>query len=208
MSKFLTEQENFWAGEFGNNYIKRNMSKQLLASNINFFSNSLKNTYKIKDCIEFGSNIGMNLKAIGSLYPNLNKYAIEINNKAIDYLKSIVKEENIFNQSILDFNSDKKWDLVLIKGVLIHINPTKLDIVYEKLFSATRKYLLICEYYNPNPISLDYRGNADKLFKRDFAGEILSKYNNLQLLDYGFVYHNDNKFPQDDITWFLLKNNS
>lgn len=43
------------------------------------------------------------------------------------------------------------------------------------------------------------------LFKRDFAGEMLEKYQDLQLVDYGFVYHGDANFPQDDLTWFLLE---
>ena len=27
----------------------------------------------------------------------------------------------------------------------------------------------------------------------------------LTLLDYGFLYHRDNNFPQDDISWFLIE---
>ena len=56
-----------------------------------------------------------------------------------------------------------------------------------------------------SPVSINYRGHKDKLFKRDFAGEIMKKYKSLKLLDYGFVYHKDLSFPQDDLTWFLLK---
>ena len=33
----------------------------------------------------------------------------------------------------------------------------------------------------------------------------MDKYDDLQLIDYGFAYHRDNNFYQDDITWFLLK---
>ena len=32
---FKTEQEKFWAGDFGNQYIGRNNSAQLLGSNLN-----------------------------------------------------------------------------------------------------------------------------------------------------------------------------
>ena len=39
--KFKTEQEQFWNGSFGDNYISRNESQEQLASNINFFSNML-----------------------------------------------------------------------------------------------------------------------------------------------------------------------
>ena len=27
----------------------------------------------------------------------------------------------------------------------------------------------------------------------------------IQLVDYGFAYHRDKSFPQDDISWFLLE---
>ncbi len=67
------------------------------------------------------------------------------------------------------------------------------------------KYILLCEYYNPTPISLEYRGHSNKLFKRDFAGEMLEKYSNLELKDYGFSYSKDKNYPLDDITWFLMK---
>ena len=37
-NNYETDQENFWAGEFGNDYIDRNIGSDLLASNLNFFS--------------------------------------------------------------------------------------------------------------------------------------------------------------------------
>jgi spore coat polysaccharide biosynthesis protein SpsF len=64
---------------------------------------------------------------------------------------------------------------------------------------------LICEYYNPSPVTINYRGHKDRLFKRDFAGEFMDVYKDVELIDYGFSYRRDQKFPQDDITWFLLK---
>ncbi|MFM6157881.1 MAG: pseudaminic acid biosynthesis-associated methylase, partial [Sphaerospermopsis kisseleviana] len=68
-------------------------------------------------------------------------------------------------------------------------------------------YLLIAEYYNPSPVAIPYRGHADRLFKRDFAGEVLDQHPELRLVDYGFVYRRDPNFPQDDITWFLIEKN-
>lgn len=88
---------------------------------------------------------------------------------------------------------------------MIHINPEKLDTVYEMLYKYSKKYVMICEYYNPTPVEVNYRGNEGKLFKRDFAGEILDKFPDLKLIDYGFVYHRDANFPQDDTNWFLME---
>jgi spore coat polysaccharide biosynthesis protein SpsF len=51
---------------------------------------------------------------------------------------------------------------------------------------------------------VNYRGNENRLFKRDFAGELINKFD-MNLIDYGFTYHRDKHFPQDDLTWFLLE---
>ena len=99
----------------------------------------------------------------------MNQYAIEINKKAVSLLSETLPKDNIFNVSILDFKPIRKWDLVLIKGVLIHMNQDYLKNIYQTLIDSTSKYLLICEYYNPNPVMIKYRGNDEKLYKRDFA---------------------------------------
>jgi pseudaminic acid biosynthesis-associated methylase len=202
---YKTKQEKFWAGEFGSDYIQRNHGEQMLAANLNFFSKALKSANNIDSCIEFGANIGMNLKALRLLYPKQELSGIEINEKAAKELASVISYRNVYQKSILDFDENKEWDLVLIKGVLIHINPKELELVYSKLFKATSRYLLIAEYYNPSPVSIQYRENDDRLFKRDFAGEIMQIYPEFSLIDYGFLYHGDQYFPHDDITWFLLE---
>lgn len=46
---YKTEQENFWAGEFGEEYIQRNKGAQLLASNLSFFSKALSNAILTKN---------------------------------------------------------------------------------------------------------------------------------------------------------------
>lgn len=204
---FKTDQEAFWAGEFGDAYIKRNQGKNLLASNLNFFSKSLSSTNNLNSCIEFGANIGMNLKALRQLYPDIELNAIEINKEAAEELTSLVNKKNIFQGSIFNYDPVRKFDLVIIKGVLIHINPDQLMNVYNKLVASSKRYILVAEYYNPSPVAIPYRGHTDKLFKRDFAGEMMDNFSELSLKDYGFAYHRDPTFPQDDISWFLLEKN-
>jgi spore coat polysaccharide biosynthesis protein SpsF len=205
---YTTEQEKFWATDFGNHYIERNQGDQLLASNLNFFTKTLEQAGKVESCIEFGANIGMNLKALKLLYPSINLKAIEINKEASKHLGEIIGHKNIYNGSIFDFKVESKAQLSLIKGVLIHINPDMLQQVYEKLYQSSEKYILIAEYYNPSPVTINYRGHSDRLFKRDFAGEFLEKFKDTELVDYGFSYRKDPAFPQDDITWFLIKKNN
>ncbi|WP_258238885.1 pseudaminic acid biosynthesis-associated methylase [Arcobacter sp. CECT 8985] len=200
--EYKTEQEKFWAEEFGDEYSCRNTS--IIKSNINFFSKVFSRVDNVNSVIEFGSNIGMNLHALSTI-SNLEISAIEINKTAVNELKKLNFLKKVYNESLLDINLDEKFDMTLIKGVLIHINPEYLDVVYEKLYNYSNRYILVAEYYNPTPVEIPYRGNEGKLFKRDFAGEMLDKYNDLKLVDYGFLYHRDNNFPQDDISWFLLE---
>ena len=206
--KYITQQENFWAGEFGNEYVSRSQGEEIINSNIDFFKKALKNADDIKTCIEFGSNIGLNIRALKKIYPDQEHHVIEINKKAVEYLKDFISEENIINDSIINFKPFKKWDLVLIKGVLIHINPEMLSKIYLSLVNSCNKYLLINEYYNPKPVSIDYRGHSEKLYKRDFAGEILDSFPEMKLIDYGFLYERDPIHKRVGSTnWFLLKKN-
>lgn len=201
MVQFGTEQEEFWAGEFGNQYIERNKD---LTNNISLFARILSYTIGVESILEFGANIGLNLKAIELLKPGKELSAIEINRKAVQILEESGKIK-IYQQSILDFILDYPRDLVLTKGILIHLNPDYLEKVYDLLYQSSKKYICIAEYYNPTPVSLEYRGYTNKLYKRDFAGEVLKRYPDLELRDYGFVYRGDPNFPLDDITWFLLQ---
>lgn len=203
-STFKTEQEMFWSGEFGDAYIGRNQDESLLAGNTALFSRIFSKCQSIKSVIEFGPNIGLNLQAIKTLLPQAKLAGVEINTHAAERLKEI-QGVQVFPMSILDFKPSHPCDLAFTKGVLIHISPDELPVVYDKLIQSSRKYVLTVEYYNPTPVEIPYRGHQRKLFKRDFAGEILARFKSLRLVDYGFAYHLDNNFKQDDLTWFLME---
>jgi spore coat polysaccharide biosynthesis protein SpsF len=204
-SRPRTPQEEFWAGEFGDEYSKRNAGEQLLASNLHFFATALRQAGAIDSCLELGANIGMNLRAIRLLHPLAALSAVEINAGAAAVLEEFLGREHVFRGSILEYPPASPVDLVLAKGVLIHINPDALPDVYDTLYRVSRRLILICEYYNPAPVAIPYRGHTDRLFKRDFAGELMDRHPDLALLDYGFVYRRDPAHPQDDVTWFLLR---
>ncbi len=201
---FKTLQEDFWVGSFGDDYINRNQDKNLIESKANFFSRILKSAPDVKSIVELGCNMGLNLSALNTLNRAYKLCGYEINSKAVQKAEEL-KIAKIINQTILEqLSTNVKYDMSFTKGVLIHINPEYLHYVYDNLYNLSTKYICICEYYNPSPVAIEYRGNKDKLFKRDFAGEMMDRHN-LKLVDYGFVWRRDNLFPQDDISWFLLE---
>ena len=159
--EYKTEQEVFWSGEFGNQYIERNeCTKEIMASAVGFFAKILGRTGGIKSVIEFGSNIGNNLKAIKMLQPDVQAAAIEINHQAAEHLRAdkfFDSRLEVYEASILEYKPVKTYDMALICGVLIHINPDALQSVYEKLYASAEKYICISEYYNPVPVEVSYR---------------------------------------------------
>ena len=207
MENYKAVQEEFWAGEFGDKFSDRAFSDIAMpvASSTALFSRVLSRTRNVKSVLEYGANVGQNLRAIKRLLPECTISAVEINEKAVNTLKRWGEIDNIYHESILDCRIKRKFDLVIIMGVLIHISPDCLDMVYDLIERTTGQYVFIGEYYSRKPVSLDYRGKKEKLFKRDFAGELLERFDSFSLLDYGFCYHRDPNFIHDDINWFLLE---
>lgn len=199
-----TEQESFWQGEFGDAYVDRNAGEAIVAANLALFAKALGRASRIDSLIEFGANRGLNLIALNRLLPHCRLAGVEINAKA-HAAASALNIADVWRGSLFDYPVAEPFDLALIKGVLIHLAPERLADAYAKLHAASRRFILIAEYYNPSPVEVPYRGHSGKLFKRDFAGEMLDLYPDLRLADYGFCWRRDPAFPLDDITWFLLE---
>jgi len=200
----LSEQEQFWQGDFGNQYFERNVGQPLVAANLALFAKALSRAAGIESLVELGTSAGNNLQALHQLLPRCELFGVEINDNACAQARTL-GIARIWQGSLFDFPRERRYDLTLSKGVLIHLAPELLPTAYAQLYELSQRYILIAEYYNPAPVEVSYRGISGKLFKRDFAGEMLDRYADLQLLDYGFVYHRDPQFPADDITWFLLE---
>jgi spore coat polysaccharide biosynthesis protein SpsF len=203
VTEFKSPQEDFWAGTFGVDYIQRNSSPKLLASNIALFTEIFRSVVSTPGSfLEIGANVGMNIMALQQLFPNGDYTGIEINAMASNQLRKTGCK--VINSSVTEVKVTEQYDCVLTKGVLIHVAPEQLPLVYKTIYEFSKTFILIAEYYSPNPIQIKYRGHDEKLFKRDFAGEFMDLFPDVVLRDYGFTYHRG-LFPQDDINWFLLE---
>lgn len=139
---YATEQEDFWAGEFGDDYVDRNSYKEIVAKRLLLWSNILRNRGSIESVLEFGCNVGMNFHVFKMLLPKAKLHGIEINAKAASTASNI-PGITVYNESIYDFSKKDIYDLTFTNGVLIHINPEKLPIVYEKLYTQQTLYTRI-----------------------------------------------------------------
>jgi len=208
----VSEAIDFWRGDFGSSYIDRNNSPQLIKNNEALFRKALLPMFYTTPMriIEFGANIGLNIHALRRIAPfsTCEFSAVEPNEKAADELRKI-EGVNVYQTSMQD--ADEPWgkgyDLSISRGLLIHIPPAELLTAYSTLYRATRRYILVAEYHATKPTEVEYRGHSGRLWKRDFAAEMLDLYPDLCVTNYGFAWHRDPYAPQDDITYTLLERN-
>lgn len=203
-SRERTPQEEFWAGAFGSAYAERNDGDALVAAKTALFSRILGRTAGVASVLELGASIGLNLRALRTLLPAARLSGVEINPDAQARLAALPGMTAHLG-SLLDHAGEEPSDMTLSAGVLIHLAPEVLPRAYRVLHRESRRYICLIEYYSPTPVEVPYRGHGERLFKRDFAGEMLDLFPDLALVDYGFVWRRDPIFPGDDLNWFLLE---
>jgi pseudaminic acid biosynthesis-associated methylase len=204
-SRKYSPQEQFWKGDFGDDYINRNNSDELLKAKTEFWSGVLQNKIEqIKSAIELGANVGLNLTAIKSIFKSIDTFGVEINKRAFEEMERRGHQGE--NLPVLDFHSKGvKWDLVLVNGVLIHQNPDHLNSFYNKIAEVAAKYVIIGESFSSTPEAVTYRGHKDKYFKRDFAGEFIDQNPGFEIESCFFAYRRININYDDSLVVVLRK---
>lgn len=163
--------EAFWRGEFGIEYTKRNTIEW--ESRAEFFADLLNFT-GAKSVLEVGCNKGHNLEAINHLRPDVFTHGIDINQEALE----IAKANGL---SVSDMPASEvgmcfqAFDMVFSAGLLIHIPPSEIHDVISGMISASSKWVVAIEYAAIEEVEVDYRGHADRLWKRPY-GDIFRQH--------------------------------
>lgn len=203
---FNSEQEKFWATTYADDYIKKNskFDHKLGAEAWKKMLGEARG--KVSNYLECGCNIGRNIEQIKLALPDAKPSIIEISTPAFEFVTARHNFVHAYNGPILNSKlENESFDLVFTMGVLIHINPDQLVAHMAKMFDYSRQYILIGEYFNRIPVTIEYQGSEDKLFKRDF-GKLFIENFNVKLLDYGFLWGNIyDAAGFDDITWWLFE---
>lgn len=201
------EQTSFWAGNFGNEYIDRNVEFDTnMATKAWNQMLSKVDTGSIKSILECGANIGRNLLQLKKKYPEVETSLIELNKLAYDKAVSNIKVSHSANSSIVDSQlPENSFDLVFTICVLIHIAPYDLYRNMQKMFNYSSKYILMSEYFSRTLDMKMYRGEQNKLFRMDFGGFFMDNFD-VELVDYGFLWGREyDNAGFDDMVWWLFK---
>jgi spore coat polysaccharide biosynthesis protein SpsF len=198
-----TDQEKFWAGSFGDEYTNRNVTPAGMRTG--FFRSILQRAPGIRTICELGANRGDNLAALTEVDATLDLTGVEVNAAAVEALRTQVPGATAVQSSIQDFAPAKTFDLVFTCGVLIHVDPADLPLVYDRMVDLSARYIVVNEYFSPRPVELEYRGHHNRLYKRDFAGELLDRHpKTLRVVDYGFLWRRMEP-GWDDTNWTLIQ---
>ena len=206
-----TEQE--WKNEFGNSYLKRNSFTlkeldELYLHNYGISRSKLNSEFlgpldRSSRILEIGCNIGNQLKLL-QVMGFRDLWGIDILDEAIDVAKQNTNKINIIKSSAFDIPfKDNFFDIVYTSGVLIHIHPRKLDLVIDRMFHLTRKYIWCFEYYSETNVELEYRGKKGLLWKNDFLKLFTEKFSNLRIIKEKKISYLDNN--NIDIMFLLEK---
>ena len=198
---YINPQAKVWGGAFGEEYARRSPG-DVEANGVMFARVLGAMESDPKEVIEFGAGMGANLLALRELIPSVHLMGVELNGYALKKLRDNFPES--YSGSMLDFIGNAEWDFAFTKGVLIHIHPDNLPRAYEVLYKASRRYIMVAEYFATTMTEIEYRGRRDMLWKGPYAYDMLDHYKDLRLVEYGFVSKRD-KYPQDDLNWFLLE---
>lgn len=202
-----TETLNFWKEEYRDDYMKKNAEFDSVLG-VEAWKLMVKNTQSISSIVECGCNIGRNIDFLKQINPDYDISAIDVNEKAINFVKEKYNISDSFIGRIEDASfKNNKYDLAFTMGVLIHVHPDELLATAKKVVDMSKKYVLIGEYFNRTPTMIPYQGKENLLFKRDFGKYFLENFD-LEVIDYGFLwgyYYDVAGF--DDFTWWLFKKN-
>ena len=203
MKEDKSELEKIWIGKFGDAWADRcRATPELFAAHLTVFRDMLRRVESVESVCELGASCGLNMMILHTLLPHAELTGVEINHKAAEMLAQLPYVTAI-ESSVHQTQLTGQYDMVLSKGVAIYQDGEKLEEYYQILYSLSKRYIVLCEYYNPTPVKVQHR--EAWLYKRDFPGEMMDRYPDLKLLDYGFQYHRDYLFPVDDFNWFVLE---
>lgn len=200
----MSEQQAFWAGPAGDAYTDRCPGD--VPNALAFFAKALSRAQPVHRIVELGAGSGTNLAALQLLYPQSYTLGVDVNAKAVENMERRGIEAlcapitEVTAQHVIG-----TYDLVLTKGLLIHLDEEALYQAFSTIMRLADRYVLLCEYYRPARQPIHYQGRNDLLWGDDFATRFLHVAGDLfSVIDYGFTWRYDN-WPQDDVTWFLIE---
>jgi pseudaminic acid biosynthesis-associated methylase len=193
--------EQLWAGEFGNDYIERNLAAY--ARRGEFWLPFIQELQP-GSVLEIGCNVGGNLQWIAQEVDARRIVGVDVNAKALRLLEERVPGVRAMHAPARDLPvADRAIELVFSMGVLIHQPEESLTRVMSEMVRASCHYVFCAEYFDESTVEVPYRGQEGALFRRDYGGLFLELFpDELTLVRDGYL-DTDKGFDRN--TWWLFE---
>jgi SAM-dependent methyltransferase len=152
-SEYWRERGKVYKKNFRYDKDKR-LQEEFLLTHLNGISGSFKSV------LELGCGFGRITKLLLTNYDNITEYlAVDISSDQIENAKALISSAKLSNKVKLDFlvsdiqslKLDKQYDLVILSEVLLHILPTDIDSIVNKLISMTKRHIINIDWYEDQP---------------------------------------------------------
>lgn len=152
-SEYWRERGKVYKKNFRYDKDKR-LQEEFLLTHLNDISGSFKTV------LELGCGFGRITKLLLTNYDNITEYlAVDISPDQIENAKTLISSAKLSNKVKLDFlvsdiqslKLDKQYDLVILSEVLLHILPTDIDSIVNKLISMTKRHIINIDWYEDPP---------------------------------------------------------
>jgi SAM-dependent methyltransferase len=133
-----------------------------------------------KSVLELGCGYGRVTKLLLTKFPTLIKeyLAVDLSPHQIENAKKYVDyndDKLIFSVSnIQAFNTNKKYDLVILSEVLLHVLPSEIDSIIKKIILLSDKHIINIDWYEDS-LPRDYKIRATYNFIHQYEA-IYKKY--------------------------------
>jgi pseudaminic acid biosynthesis-associated methylase len=193
--------EQLWAGEFGNEYVDRNIDAYRKRGG---FWLPFLDELKPESVLEIGCNVGGNLQWIAQKVSPNRIAGVDVNAKALRLLEERVPGVRAMHGPARDLPvADRSVDLVFTMGVLIHQPEETLAKVMSEMVRVSKRWVFCAEYYDTETVEVPYRGHEGALFRRDYAGLFQELFPlELALVGEGYL---DVEDGWDRDTWWLFE---
>lgn len=195
--KEASRLESLWGGTFGDAYTERNKDT---GKGREIFWHQFLKEYPVKNVLEVGCNVGVNLQCMPPFVPESALSGIDVNTEALGILKKKLPLMHALHASAraLPF-PDASFDLVFTAGVLIHQPNESLGDVMKEMVRCSRKYVLCMEYFAEETEEVPYRDQSGALFRRNY-GKLFQAFP-LTLLKQDYLSEEEG---WDRVTWWLF----
>ena len=152
-SEYWRERGKVYKKNFRYDKDKR-LQEEFLLTHLSGISGSFKSV------LELGCGFGRITKLLLTNYDNITEYlAVDISPDQIENAKTLISSAKLSNKVKLDFlvsdiqslKLDKQYDLVILSEVLLHILPTEIDSIVNKLISMTKRHIINIDWYEDQP---------------------------------------------------------